>query len=109
MVTGPNKMNTIRRLFASLISSFRDLLPIFIVIAFFQLVVLQQPIPNLGSLLIGTILVLLGLSLFIEGLNLGLFPLGETMPGTLPAKAVSAGCCYLPSHLASVPQWPNPH
>ena len=86
MVTGPNKMNTIRRLFASLISSFRDLLPIFIVIAFFQLVVLQQPIPNLGSLLIGTILVLFGLSLFIEGLNLGLFPLGETMAWNFARK-----------------------
>jgi hypothetical protein len=79
-------MNTIRRLFASLISSFRDLLPIVIVIAFFQLVVLQQPIPNLGSLLIGTILVLVGLSLFIEGLNLGLFPLGETMAWNFARK-----------------------
>jgi hypothetical protein len=79
-------MNTIRRLFASLISSFRDLLPIVIVIAFFQLVVLQQPIPNLGSLLIGTLLVLLGLSLFIEGLNLGLFPLGETMAWNFARK-----------------------
>jgi hypothetical protein len=79
-------MNTIRRLFASLINSFRDLLPIVIVIAFFQLVVLQQPIPNLGSLLIGTILVLVGLSLFIEGLNLGLFPLGETMAWNFARK-----------------------
>ncbi|MEW8322680.1 MAG: DUF1538 domain-containing protein [Candidatus Thiodiazotropha taylori] len=86
LVTGQNKMNTVRRLFASLISSFRDLLPIFIVIAFFQLVVLQQPIPNLGSLLIGTVLVLLGLSLFIEGLNLGLFPLGETMAWNFARK-----------------------
>ncbi|MEJ2618757.1 MAG: DUF1538 domain-containing protein [Candidatus Thiodiazotropha sp.] len=79
-------MNTIRRLFASLISSLRDLLPIVIVIAFFQLVVLQQPIPNLGSLLIGTILVLVGLSLFIEGLNLGLFPLGEAMAWNFARK-----------------------
>jgi uncharacterized membrane protein (DUF2068 family) len=79
-------MNTIRHLFASLISSFRDLLPIVIVITFFQLVVLQQPIPNLGSLLIGTLLVLVGLSLFIEGLNLGLFPLGETMAWNFARK-----------------------
>ncbi|MEJ2427154.1 MAG: DUF1538 family protein, partial [Candidatus Thiodiazotropha sp.] len=72
-------MQLFRRLFASLLSSFRDLVPIFIVIAFFQIVVLQQPIPNIGSLLFGSLLVLLGLSLFIEGLNLGLFPLGESM------------------------------
>ncbi|MES9832237.1 MAG: DUF1538 domain-containing protein [Candidatus Thiodiazotropha sp. DIVDIV] len=79
-------MNTIRRLFASLLSSFRDLLPIVIVISFFQLVVLQQPIPNLGSILVGTLLVLVGLSLFIEGLNLGLFPIGESMAWNFARK-----------------------
>ena len=79
-------MNTVRRLFASLISSFRDLLPIVIVISFFQLAVLQQPIPNLGSILVGTFLVIAGLSLFIEGLNLGLFPLGEAMAWNFARK-----------------------
>lgn len=59
--------------------SLRDLAPIFLVIAFFQLVVLQQPIPNLGDLLIGCLLVVLGLTLFIQGLELGLFPIGESM------------------------------
>lgn len=59
--------------------STRDLLPIIIVIAFFQLVVLQKPIPNMGQLLVGTALVVLGLSLFIKGLEIGLFPIGESM------------------------------
>ncbi|MCU7937505.1 MAG: DUF1538 domain-containing protein [Candidatus Thiodiazotropha sp. (ex Dulcina madagascariensis)] len=72
-------MRLLRHFIASLFDSFRDLLPIVVVIAFFQIVVLQQPIPNLGSLLSGSLLVLLGLSLFVEGLNLGLFPLGEGM------------------------------
>ncbi|MCU7919877.1 MAG: DUF1538 domain-containing protein [Candidatus Thiodiazotropha sp. (ex Dulcina madagascariensis)] len=72
-------MRLLRHFIASLFDSFRDLLPIVVVIAFFQMVVLQQPIPNLGSLLSGSLLVLLGLSLFVEGLNLGLFPLGEGM------------------------------
>ncbi|MCU7906786.1 MAG: DUF1538 domain-containing protein [Candidatus Thiodiazotropha sp. (ex Epidulcina cf. delphinae)] len=72
-------MRLLRHLIASLLNSFRDLMPIAVVIAFFQMVVLQQPIPNLGSLLFGALLVLLGLSLFVEGLNLGLFPLGEGM------------------------------
>ena len=62
-----------------LMDSFRDLLPIIIVISFFQIVVLQQPLPNMGSVFIGTILVLLGLSLFVEGLKIGLFPIGETL------------------------------
>ena len=59
--------------------STRDLLPIIIVIAFFQLVVLQKPIPNMGQLLVGTGLVVLGLSLFVKGLEIGLFPIGESM------------------------------
>ena len=59
--------------------STRDLLPIIVVIAFFQIVVLQKPIPNMGQLLIGTALVVLGLSLFIKGLEIGLFPIGESM------------------------------
>lgn len=59
--------------------SLRDLAPIFIVIGFFQLVVLRQPIPNLGQILTGSIYVVLGLTLFIRGLELGLFPIGESM------------------------------
>ena len=57
----------------------RDLLPIFLVIAFFQLVVLQQPIPDIGALVEGVILVVLGLTLFIRGLEMGLFPIGESL------------------------------
>lgn len=63
----------------SLMSSFRDLAPIILVIAVFQLLVLQQPIPNLGQLAIGVLFVVLGLTLFIRGLGMALFPLGESM------------------------------
>ena len=59
--------------------SLRDLLPIFLVIGFFQLVVLRQPIPDLGNLLLGMLLVVIGLALFVRGLELGLFPVGESM------------------------------
>ncbi len=66
-------------LFKPLWGSFKDLLPIILVIGFFQLVVLQQPIPNLGKLLLGTAMVVVGLALFIRGLEIGLFPIGENM------------------------------
>lgn len=59
--------------------SLRDLAPIILVISFFQLVVLQQPLPNLGTLLFGTAMVVLGLTLFVRGLEMGLFPVGESM------------------------------
>jgi len=55
------------------------LVPIVAVIAFFQLVVLQQPIPRLGQMLRGLVEVLLGLALFVRGLQLALFPIGEEM------------------------------
>ncbi|MHA2715282.1 DUF1538 family protein [Vibrio owensii] len=66
-------------LFRVLLSSARDLLPIVLVITFFQLVVLQEPLPNLVSILFGLLLVILGLTFFIFGLELGLFPIGENM------------------------------
>lgn len=59
--------------------SVRDLLPIIFVIAIFQYLVLRQPIPNLPQLLSGTLFVVIGLSLFIRGLEMGLFPIGEAM------------------------------
>jgi len=62
-----------------LVEALRDLLPIIVVILFFQEIVLNQPIPNLNELISGFIFVLLGLALFVRGLELGLFPLGESM------------------------------
>ncbi|MDH5281148.1 MAG: DUF1538 family protein, partial [Thermoleophilia bacterium] len=48
--------------------SARDVGPIIFVIAIFQLVVLRQPFPDLGAVLLGFLAVVLGLSLFIRGL-----------------------------------------
>lgn len=66
-------------LFKSMTGSVRDLLPIILVIAFFQAVVLQQPIDNLADIVLGTFFVILGLTFFIYGLEMGLFPIGESM------------------------------
>ncbi len=67
------------QLLASLRDSLRDLVPIIVVIGFFQLAVLRQPIPHLAAILSGTLMVVLGLSLFVRGLEMGLFPVGESM------------------------------
>jgi uncharacterized membrane protein (DUF2068 family) len=74
------------QLLKSLTDSIKDLLPIIAVIAFFQLLVLRQPIPNLLELLWGTLLVVVGLTLFVQGLKLGLFPIGETMAWDFASK-----------------------
>ena len=69
-----------------LIRALRDLLPIVLVIVFFQLLVLQQPIPNLLDLLFGMLLVVLGLTFFTFGLDMGLFPIGEAMAHAFARK-----------------------
>jgi len=66
--------------------SLRDLLPIILVIVFFQWIVLRQPIPNLAETLVGALLVLLGMTLFIQGLEMGLFPIGEAMATAFARK-----------------------
>ena len=57
-----------------MLESIRDLTPIVLVIAFFQIVVVRQPIPNLPEILIGVVLVVLGLTFFVRGLDMALFP-----------------------------------
>lgn len=64
---------------APLLSSARDLIPIVTVVLFFQLAVFRQPLPNLGPMILGLVFVIIGLALFVTGLELGLFPLGERM------------------------------
>lgn len=66
--------------------SARNVLPIVLVIGFFQLVVLRQPLPDLERILVGAVVVVLGLALFIRGLELGLFPIGEAMARGLAIK-----------------------
>ena len=72
-------MTALKAILKSLLDSLRDLLPIIVVIGFFQLVILQQPIPNFSEIAIGVLFVVIGLTLFVQGLNMGLFPVGETM------------------------------
>ncbi len=67
-------------------SSVRDLAPIVIVVGFFQLVILRQPVPDLVQILVGLVLVVVGLSFFIRGLEMGLFPIGESMAHAFARK-----------------------
>lgn len=69
-----------------LLGTARDVLPIVLVVAFFQLVVLQQPFPNLGQTLAGLVVVVIGLTLFLQGLEMALFPIGEFLAGALARK-----------------------
>lgn len=69
-----------------LLEGLRDLAPIILVIVFFQVAVLRQPFPNLAEVLVGLACVVAGLTLFIQGLEMGLFPLGEAMAHAFARK-----------------------
>ena len=72
------------------LGALRDLAPVIAVVAFFQIVVLQQPFPNLADIVGGLICVVLGLALFIQGLESGLFPLGEAVAHAFARKGSAA-------------------
>ncbi|MEJ2383576.1 MAG: DUF1538 domain-containing protein [Xanthomonadales bacterium] len=64
-----------------------DVTPIAVILLGFQLFILRRPIHNPARVFIGLVFVLLGLTLFLEGLELALFPLGRLMASqlTLPS------------------------
>ena len=62
-----------------------DVLPIAVILVVFQVAVLRRRVPNLGRILSGFVAVLLGLTLFLIGLEQALFPIGETMARQLAA------------------------
>ena len=66
-----------------LLATCRDVLPIIVLITCFQLLVLRQPIPHLCRLIIGGVYVVIGLALFLAGLEKALFPLGKIMAAQL--------------------------
>lgn len=80
-------MTQFRAFLGTLLTSLRDLLPIILVVGFFQIVVIRQPVPDLGGLLYGTLLVILGLAFFVRGLEQALFPIGESIAYSFARKA----------------------
>jgi hypothetical protein len=75
----------------TLLSTCRDVLPIIILITVFQLLILRQPFPQLRRLIIGGIYVVIGLALFLAGLEKALFPLGKIMATQLSDPAFIYG------------------
>ena len=67
--------------------SARDLAPIILVVAAFQILVLRQPVADLLDLVVGCVCVVLGLALFVQGLEAALFPIGAMLADGLARKA----------------------
>lgn len=67
-------------------SATTDLIPIMLLVFIFQVFVIQQPFPQIWDVVIGSFLVIIGLMLFVEGLEIGLFPIGENLATALTKK-----------------------
>ena len=72
-------LTLLRSFFRKLKETLSDLLPIIMVIIVFQLAILRQPFPELLEVLTGVALLVIGLMLFVQGLEMGLFPIGEAL------------------------------
>ena len=78
--------------------SFRNLLPIIAVVTFFQLVVMRELPDGLASMSLGLLVVVFGVALFLQGLELGIFPVGKGLSndfarrGSLPLLLVFGFC-----------------
>ena len=68
-----------------LLNTVVDVAPIVGVLAFFQVVVLRRRLPHARRMIVGFGFVLVGLALFLIGLEEALFPIGETMARQLTA------------------------
>ncbi len=73
----------IRDFFQLFVSTLWDLAPITVLVVFFQIFVLKQPIPQLRRVLVGMVYVVLGLVFFLMGLEKALFPIGDIMAAQL--------------------------
>ena len=67
----------------TLFATVRDVLPIALLIVFFQAVVLRKRFSRLPQLIVGGLYVVLGLAIFLAGLEKALFPLGSIMADQL--------------------------
>ena len=79
-------VKTLRLLLFKFSQSFLDVLPIILVITFFQLVIIQKPFPHLKETLFGFVLAVIGLFIFIQGLENALFPMGERLAVEFASK-----------------------
>lgn len=84
-------MSLLDRVLNALLLTVWDVLPIVIIVFGFQLFVIRRNIPSLKRVLVGFVYVLLGLALFVEGLEVALFPLGRLMAAQLTDPAFIFG------------------
>jgi hypothetical protein len=66
---------------------FSAVMPLAVYLVLFQMFILRQSVADAGIITIGLVAIIIGLMIFMEGLKVGLMPFGESLGGSLPAKA----------------------
>ena len=77
--------------FLTLMATLRDVLPIVLAVIVFQFLVLRRALANPARVLTGFAFVVLGIVLFLIGLEMAIFPLGRGMAEQLIEQATSGG------------------
>lgn len=70
----------------SLLHALKNLFPIITVVVFFQLLILQQIPENIFVMTAGLLIVAVGVALFLQGLELSIFPVGKTLSNQFARK-----------------------
>ncbi|HSP01474.1 MAG TPA: DUF1538 domain-containing protein [Thioalkalivibrio sp.] len=79
-------MNQLREFLGILKHSFRNLLPIIVVVAFFQFAIMRQVPEDILPMAFGLLVVVLGVALFLQGLEMGIFPIGKNLSNEFAKK-----------------------
>lgn len=72
---------------STLLLTARDVIPIAVILFGFQLGVLKRPVSQWRKVLLGFVYVIIGLTFFLVGLQLALFPIGESMANQFTTSA----------------------
>ncbi|MEG3641311.1 DUF1538 domain-containing protein [Magnetococcus sp. PR-3] len=91
-------MELILELGKTLFQTIWDILPILLLLVGFQFLVLRKPLPHARNTIIGFIYVLLGLALFLSGLEKALFPIGKLMATQLSDPMLVFGSEQVPDN-----------
>lgn len=83
-------MDLLQTIFSTVLATLTDVAPIIIILVGFQVLVLRRTLPHLRRIVAGFAYVLIGLTLFLIGLEQALFPLGETMVQQLTSAQTDA-------------------
>jgi hypothetical protein len=73
--------------YVRIMDQIKAVVPLALYLVLFQVLVLRQPVEAAVSLTLGLAAVIIGLAVFMEGLNTGLMPFGTIIGNNLPKKA----------------------